>query len=732
MEPISSDVLELEGVLGLYNWVQSCDCSKVPSKRTLYLEVKNRLNLKVVNKNHSLAPDTTGVSRGENSKSSNRYGENLSEKRYPRGKVQNYSGVNSSIFCAGIGKRSRPSTLCSIYPISTFSRIHETLLDASYRSGRLFDYNSSSSEVDEGGDDYKLYMADESPQEDGKSNMRGQESKGKDYLSRSERRLADSSTVLSNTEYEENADNSYNFEIDVNSLNNLIVYLRNVIRSKRNNHCVSGTSEYLRGGRHFCFLTLWKKVEGLTRQRVGDLNEEISVWQQLRDVLLLTGMSLKYPTWSGEQLTVIITSIIPKKIFNTITESGEDKHQDDGSGDHTYEGLSRLYFTFVKNSKTVFDLLTVSKLIEENLAKYIDFVRALSNNKSLAGSAKEKANSRFDSDQLSSEEEDFLEAISGYSTCGEYGFDDEGYASVSEAEYTGFSDSTKMVETSERESKIIDSLGLFVNLRDVKRPLMYDYCSSKVDDSISFYNRANMGNSNTTIITSSTTTANTNTERDNTANQTYRFDTNDHTEGFDFDMTNSLQKIGESVVNLGISRKLLQDLVNEALIRDPSSSSSVLIEKEALIGACRLVDDCISHSNSILEQCHKNKVSRGKSSIKKVMAWTFISMLILAFIVFTGKQNNPTLQLIQRRLGLDGDHLSAGQGGPSGTVTSNGNLMFYDGEGSHNSMYRNVINASDCILSRNANQSGVNSDICKVIGDVTVVEKCFTNIKLAN
>lgn len=729
MESVSSDLLELEGILGLYNWVQNYDYSKVPTKRSLFLEVKSRLHLKIVSKNNASTPMSTGALRPENSKRSIKKGENSSEKRCLPQKAQENKGgvVGSGLFDTSIERRSRPSTLCSIYPISAFSRIHKTILDASYKNSRIYDY-SSSSDGDESCEEYKSYMAWYN------SSGRLQGIRGKELEGERGKKAADNcdKSVEISAEHDESDNGKYDREMDVSSLNDLIVYLRNIIRLRSAvGQSVDISGDYLRRGKNFCFLTLWKRVEELTQKKVGDLNEEISVWQQLRDVLLLTGMSLKYPTWSGEQLTIIMTSIIPKKLLNAIVEKDGDKVLNKGDKSYILNrggGLSEIYFKFIENSKTIFDLLTVSQLIQESLSRHLDFIKSLNCDKDITGS-------RLGDDQLSSEEEDFLEAISEHSECGDCGLDEDGYVSVLETERNEFPGSDKAVE-----SKLIDSLGLFVNLSEVRRPLMDGFSSSKVSSDVTFYDRANMENSNTTIITSTTTTANTKNERSSETKQSSSSDNaNDHIAEFEFDINNSLQKMGESVINLGISRKLLQDLINEVLIRGTSSSftssSSILIEKEALVNACRFVDDCVYHSNSILEQCHKSKVYRGKHSSKKTILWTFASVIIIAFILLVGKHSNhPAVsQLIEGALSTFSDHqLSFG-----GVVSSNRSLSsanssaFHDGDDSHCEAHKNYIKASDCILSKNTTQTGVNSDLCSVIGDVTVIEKCFTNIKIS-
>lgn len=724
MESVSSDLMELEGILGLYNWVQNYDYSKVPTRRSLFLEIKSRLHLKIVNKSNALTPRTSGTLRSENSKVSNKHAENLSEKRCPPQKVQECRvGVGSGLFGTSIERRSRPSTLCSIYPISAFSRIHETILDASYKNSRICDYNSSS-DGDESCEEYKYYLTGH-----GSTSML-QEARGKGLEGNPGKKAAEddnNSAASSSAEHdEEDEDGKYLCEMDVSSLNDLITYLKKMIRLRSiagQGTNVSG--DYLRRGKNFCFLTLWKKVEELMQKKVGDLNEEISVWQQLRDVLLLTGMSLKYPTWSGEQLTIIMTSIIPKKLLNAIVETNRDKLPNNDYKNRIRNGgggLSEIYFRFIENSKTVFDLLTVSQLIQESLSKHLDWIKSLNSGKEVAGS-------KLGDDMLSSEE-NFLEATSEYSACEDYGLDEDGYVSVLEVESNEFSGSNKVVE-----SKLIDSLGLFVNLSDVRRPLTDDYGSSRVSSNVSFYYRANMENSNTTIITSTTTAtaaaANTNDKRNGEPKPTSSSGnaTNGHIAELEFDIHNSFQRIGESVINLGISRKFLQDLINEELIRG-ASSSSILIEREALVNVCRLVDNCIYHSNSILGKCHKSKAPRGKHSSRRAIIWLFTSVIITMLILLVGRHSNhpAVIQLMEGTWSTLSDQLTFERIAPPSVSLSS---AFHDGDDSHSEVYKNFIKASDCILSKSANQAGVNSDLCSVIGDVTVIEKCFTNINIS-
>ncbi|TRY52905.1 Uncharacterized protein CTYZ_00002627 [Cryptosporidium tyzzeri] len=743
MESSSRDILELEGILELYNWVQKYDQSKVPTKRSIFLVIKSKLNLKVVNKNSLSTPKAIGLSKNGNSKTFFKQGENLSEKRYFPNRSQNYMGglIGSGIYGSSIGRRSRPLTLCSIYPISAFSRIHETLLDASYKNSRICDY-SNTSDGNESSEDYRTYMNEEELKADYDSSSRYQEAKCKSLERGSVKSIIEKNIQVSETEFnEENYNSKYRHKIDTKSLNHLIIYLRNIIKARISSHYVNDDEDLIRGN-NFCFLTLWKKIEELTRQKASELNEEIIVWQQLRDVLLLTGMSLKYPTWSGEQLTNIISRIIPKKMLNIIIENGRNSLQTNTDRNkNCNQGLYELYYTFIESSKTIFDLLTVSKLIQESLSKYINTIKNLKVDKQLSFMiSKEAVDIGFENHQLSSEEEDFLEVITTYSTCGEYGFDeDDGYASVVESEYNEFSSINKTSDLNGRESKLIDSLGLFVNLSDVKRPLIDDYTSGKVNNGIGFSNRTNIENSNTTIMTSTTTTATTTNTKNESINNgkfihsdTDVNDYNDRKISFEFNISDSVQQIGENVINLGISRRNLQDLVSETLIRNSSSSSSVYIEKEILIGVCRAIDDCIYHSNSILEHCNKNKVVKGKNSSRRTLMWLFISIIIMLLIIFVGEYNNSVIEFIERSTITTGDQSFGSEKISIRSLNSKDKFDIYDTDNSYSESSVNLINASDCILSKDKNQSGVNSDICNVIGDITVIQKCFTNINISH
>ncbi|KAH8581752.1 uncharacterized protein ELE39_001882 [Cryptosporidium sp. chipmunk genotype I] len=741
MESISRDILELEGILELYNWVENYHNSKVPTKRSIFLKIKSKLNLKIVSKSSLSTPKAIGLLKNANSKACFKQSENLSEKRYFPHMTQNYMGgmIGSRIYGSSIERRSRPSTLCSIYPISAFSRIHETLLDASYKNSRICDY-SNSSDGGESSEECRSYINEEASKADYDSSSMHQETNGKSLEKGSEKSVVERTIVMSETEVDgENYNTKYRYEIDTKSLNHLIIYLKNIIRSQVGSHCIND-GDYLKKGNNFCFLTLWKKIEELTQQKAGDLNEEMIVWQQLRDVLLLTGMSLKYPTWSGEQLTNIITRILPKKMLNLIIENSRNKFQTNSDKNKICNlGLSELYYTFIESSKTVFDLFTVSKLIQESLSKYINIIKTLKCNKASSSIiSKETVDIGLKNNPLSSEEEDFLEVISTYSTCGEYGFDEDGYASVIETEYNEFSASNKVIDSSGRESKLIDSLGLFVNLSDVKRPLIDKYTSSKVSDGIDFSNGTNMENSNTTIITSSTntaTTANTNSERSNNAKlipSVADINNEDNEASFEFNINNSVQEIGENVINLGMSRRILQDLVSGTLIRNSSSSSLVHIEKETLLGVCRAIDDCIYHSNSILEHCNKNKVVKGKGSSRRTLMWFFISIIIMLFIIFVGEYNDSVVKFIERAATTSCDQNFTSGKISIRSLNSKDKSEFHDRDNSHPESHTNLIKASDCILSKDINQSGVNSDICNVIGDITVIQKCFTNINISH
>ncbi|KAK9174127.1 hypothetical protein CmeUKMEL1_05835 [Cryptosporidium meleagridis] len=743
MESTSRDILELEGILELYNWVQKYDQSKVPTKRSIFLEIKSKLNLKVVNKNILSTPKASGSSKNGSSKTFFKQGGNLSEKRYFPNRSQNYMGgiIGSGIYGSDIGRRSRPSTLCSIYPISAFSRIHETLLDASYKNSRICDY-SNTSDGNESSEEYRAYMNEDELKADYDSNSRYQEANCKGLGRGSVKSIVEKNIQLSEAEFdEENYNSKYRHEIDTKSLNHLIIYIRNIIKARINNHYVNDGGDLIKGS-NFCFLTLWKKIEELTKQKASELNEEIIVWQQLRDVLLLTGMSLKYPTWSGEQLTNIISRIIPKKMLNMIIENSRNSLQTNtDKNKKCNQGLSELYYTFIESSKTIFDLLTVSKLIQESLSKYINTIKNLKYDKqSSFATSKEAVDIGFENhQQLSSEEEDFLEVITTYSTCGENGFDEEdGYASVIESEYNEFPSSNKISDFSGRGSKLIDSLGLFVNLSDVKKPLIDDYTSGKVNNGIGFSNRTNIENSNTTIMTSTTTTATTANAKNETSNNGKFIhsdtDINDYDNrktSFEFNISNSIQQISENVINLGISRRNLQDLVSEVLIRNSPSSSSIYIEREILMGVCRAIDDCIYHSNSILEHCNKKKVVKGKNSSRRTLMWLFISIIIMLLIIFVGENNNLVIKFIERLTIATGNQSFGSEKISIRSLNSKDKLEIYDTDNTYSESNVNLINASDCILSKDKNQSGVNSDICNLIGDITVIQKCFTNINIS-
>ncbi|OII73496.1 hypothetical protein cand_003210 [Cryptosporidium andersoni] len=115
-----------------------------------------------------------------------------------------------------------------------------------------------------------------------------------------------------------------------------------------------------------CFLIFWKQFEDCIKFKNCYLNEYISLWQQLRDVLLLTGLSLKYPTWSGYQLSNIINRVIPEKI---LLKENYKLNNDMKLEDPMIYGFNELNYFFLNHPDDFFDLNTVSKLIQEELKK---------------------------------------------------------------------------------------------------------------------------------------------------------------------------------------------------------------------------------------------------------------------------------------------------------------------------------------------------------------------------
>ncbi|EEA08526.1 uncharacterized protein CMU_003650 [Cryptosporidium muris RN66] len=115
-----------------------------------------------------------------------------------------------------------------------------------------------------------------------------------------------------------------------------------------------------------CFLIFWKQFEDCIKFKNYYLNEYISLWQQLRDVLLLTGLSLKYPTWSGYQLSNIINRVIPEKI---LLKENYKLNNNMKLEDPMIYGFNELNYFFLNHPDDFFDLNTVSKLIQEELKK---------------------------------------------------------------------------------------------------------------------------------------------------------------------------------------------------------------------------------------------------------------------------------------------------------------------------------------------------------------------------
>ncbi|KAL7066010.1 hypothetical protein ACR3K2_35480 [Cryptosporidium serpentis] len=115
-----------------------------------------------------------------------------------------------------------------------------------------------------------------------------------------------------------------------------------------------------------CFLIFWKQFEDCIKFRNCYFNEYTSLWQQLRDVLLLTGLSLKYPTWSGYQLSNIINRVIPEKI---LLKENYKLNNNIKLEDPMVYGFNELNYFFLNHPDDFFDLNTVSKLIQEELKK---------------------------------------------------------------------------------------------------------------------------------------------------------------------------------------------------------------------------------------------------------------------------------------------------------------------------------------------------------------------------
>ncbi|KAF7458026.1 hypothetical protein HWI79_1592 [Cryptosporidium felis] len=674
------DISELEGLLDLCIWVQNYDRPIVPSKRTLFLALKSKLNLKVVDRASSSTISTASTRKDDSLKEASDVqflDERPFRERRTRAKVRSSS---TALFRKSIQRSLRSRALCSIYPISAFSRIQETLIDASYRNNGIYDYNCGSSEECESSEDFKPDLENEGSKQEVSHSVTP------------ERRLTDK-LELSETEYDDDKCHRFSKEIDPRSLNYLLAYLESAIMSRIQSGEFKDSGNYFKYGGNFCFLTLWNKVEELTVQNIGDVNEEIAIWQQLRDILLLTGMSLKYPTWSGEQLINIITRIIPKRMLNEVIEvkrvKGTEKYHDPNFGKFSEgdTGFLDFYNTFIENPKAIFDLLTVSKLIQDNLSNRVKQLKnhLLESPKVEESEFEPEVEFESNNEQLSTEEESFLDIISGYSTCGEYEFDEDGFASFFETDLGLHSDNGDEIFRERIDQ--IDSLGSIVDLDDMgrigNRGVVNEVYSERM---MRFKNGAQLSG-----------------------------------EFVEFNAVGSMQKIAESVLNLGISRKRIQDLICE-MENKHSSFYLYNAEKEVIIELCKIIDDCIDHSSSLLKHCQKNKVFRRKISFGSLnlLLW-FLAFTLFTVFLFANRQDSLISEYIHNFRESQSLHFARlGEQSPENySLKDRKDSKLFDSQ---------MIKASDCVLLRQEGSSIPSSDICSKIGDITVIDKCFTNL----
>ncbi|KAH7648670.1 hypothetical protein FG379_002140 [Cryptosporidium bovis] len=666
---LAKDVTELDGLLELYDWIQNYDKEKVPTKKKLFLIVKKKLNLFLINKKSISTPKSVRSTNYKLRKNGNEFS---SEKCDRNSKIDvngdsnnNIIDLNNNRLNLNIRTKLRPSTYCSIYPISTFSKIHNII-----ENNSAYNNNNNSENI-----------VIEKVINQRKLNDDSQFKNETDCV-----KYSNDNTTETDYDYDDNKyssefckekTNKYRKKIDIKTLNSLLTYLEEILKTKKNKKCSFELTVYKQQLSNFCFLTFWKKIEEILNiQQSYEFNDETIIWQQLRDVLLLTGMSLKYPTWSGEQLSNIIARIIPKKGLNVIFESKEFFVSDSNSGvnmlnndmNEMYSGLINLYFTFNKHPTTTFDVITVSKLIQENIRIYVN---------------KSKVNIKNILD-ISGKEDNFIDNSnivvsdidSSYNTSNEYEYQvDDDY--VSSFESNDYICKNKEINV-ERGVKLVNNLGLFANKNDIERIFENNYLFNSCKGSTA-----------------------------SSMNETEYIKTSDH---FEYQIFESTKNISENMINLGISKKLIEEI-----ILNNFSSEGNQLERKVLKDVCDIIEDSINNSNTIVSYVNENYIDLNSRNMYKTIKILF-ALVLLAIGIFVSTDNNETISNIFNY-------------GKSATIQAYRVLTDKNGNYSLTDLYQNnMIKSTDCILKKWDNINIEDNSICNAIGDITVIERCFTNI----